>query len=153
MPEVSPAIEIDGLMAEFAALASISEAEAPVVTRVVFSEADLRARAYVKELGFAAGLAIREDAVGNTFLRWEGRDPKLPAVATGSHIDAIPNAGAYDGVVGVLGGLEAIRALQSVGFRPRRSIELVIFTSEEPTRFGIGCLGSRLLSGLLDPAI
>jgi N-carbamoyl-L-amino-acid hydrolase len=72
-------------------------------------------------------------------------------VGTGSHIDAIPNAGKYDGVVGVLGGLEAIRALQRSGFRPRHSIELLVFTSEEPTRFGIGCLGSRLLSGTLSP--
>src|SRR5262249_18959238 len=72
-----------------------------------------------------------------------------PAVGTGSHIDAIPNAGKYDGVVGVLGGLEAIRALQSAGFRPKRSIELLIFTSEEPTRFGVGCLGSRMLAGVL----
>jgi N-carbamoyl-L-amino-acid hydrolase len=73
-------------------------------------------------------------------------------VGTGSHIDAIPNAGKYDGVVGVLGGLEAIRALQRSGFRPKHSIELLVFTSEEPTRFGIGCLGSRLLSGDLSPA-
>ena len=72
-----------------------------------------------------------------------------PVVGTGSHIDAIPNAGKYDGIVGVLGGLEAIRALRQSGFRPRHSIELLIFTSEEPTRFGIGCLGSRLLSGTL----
>ena len=58
----------------------------------------------------------------------------------------------YDGTVGVLGGLEAIRALKASGFEPRRSIELVLLTSEEPTRFGIGCLGSRLLAGTLDPA-
>ncbi len=70
-------------------------------------------------------------------------------MGTGSHIDAIPNAGKYDGVVGVLGGLEAIRALQSRGYQPKRSIELLVFTSEEPTRFGIGCLGSRLLSGTM----
>jgi ureidoglycolate amidohydrolase len=96
-----------------------------------------------------AGLTVREDAVGNAFARWNGSEPDAPAVGTGSHIDAIPNAGKYDGVVGVLGGLEAIRALQKSGFRPRHSIELLIFTSEEPTRFGIGCLGSRLLSGTL----
>jgi N-carbamoyl-L-amino-acid hydrolase len=89
--------------------------------------------------------------VGNTFVRWQGSDPSLPAVATGSHIDAIPNAGAYDGTVGVLGGLEAIRALQRAGFQPRRSIELILFTSEEPTRFGIGCLGSRLMGGVMTP--
>src|SRR5208283_6002575 len=73
-------------------------------------------------------------------------------IGTGSHIDAIPNAGSYDGTVGVLGGLEAIRVLQQLGFTPRRSIELVIFTAEEPTRFGIGCLGSRMMGSVLTPA-
>ena len=130
-------------------MAQISEAEPPVVTRVVFSEADLRARAYVKNLCAEAGLAVQEDAIGNTFARWEGSDAELAPIGTGSHIDAIPNAGLYDGCVGVLGGLEAIRVLQQLGFRPRRSIELVIFTAEEPTRFGIGCLGSRMMAGLL----
>jgi ureidoglycolate amidohydrolase len=151
MSKVMPQVDIDRLMEELVTLAVISEAEPPVVTRVVFSEADLRARAYVKELCRAAGLTIREDAVGNTFARWAGTESELAPVATGSHIDAIPNAGAYDGVVGVLGGLEAIRALQRAGFQPRRPIELVIFTSEEPTRFGIGCLGSRMMGGVLTP--
>src|SRR5579871_815673 len=136
--------------AELDQLATFSEAEPPVVTRVVFTEADLRARRYVKSLAQAANLTIREDAVGNTFFRWTGEDPSLPAVATGSHIDAIPNAGRFDGTVGVLGGLEAIRTLQASGFKPRRSIELVMFTAEEPTRFGVGCLGSRLLAAVLD---
>jgi N-carbamoyl-L-amino-acid hydrolase len=89
--------------------------------------------------------------VGNTFFRWVGAEPDLPAVATGSHIDAIPHAGMYDGTVGVLGGLEAIRALKRSGLRPRRSVELVLLTSEEPTRFGIGCVGSRLIAGTLSP--
>jgi len=151
MTNATSKVEIDGLMAELAALARISEAEPPIVTRVVFSESDLRARAYVKGLCAAAGLTVREDAVGNTFARWSGSEPGLAPVATGSHIDAIPNAGAYDGTVGVLGGLEAIRALQRAGFQPRRSIELVLFTSEEPTRFGIGCLGSRMMGGVLAP--
>ena len=96
-------------------------------------------------------LRVRDDAVGNIFIRWAGAEPDLPAVATGSHTDAIPHAGMYDGTVGVLGGLEAMRALKRGGLRPRRSIELVMFTSEEPTRFGIGCIGSRLMSGTLDP--
>jgi ureidoglycolate amidohydrolase len=119
---------------------------------VVFTEADVEARRYVKNLCTEAGLIIREDAVGNTFARWVGDKPDLAPVGTGSHIDAIPNAGRFDGTVGVLGGLGAIRALARAGFKPRRSMELLIFTSEEPTRFGIGCLGSRLLSGLLDPS-
>lgn len=119
------------------------------VTRVVFTERDREARTWLRGLAEAAGLGVRVDAVGNTFYRWAGSEATLPAVATGSHIDAIPNAGMYDGTVGVLGGLEAIRALQADGFKPRRSIELILFTSEEPTRFGIGCLGSRLMSGAL----
>jgi N-carbamoyl-L-amino-acid hydrolase len=139
------------LSTELAALALITEAEPPIVTRVVFSEADLRARAYVKGLCEEAGLTVREDAVGNTFARWIGSDPGLAPLGTGSHIDAIPNAGSYDGTVGVLGGLDAIRCLQRAGFRPRRSIELVVFTSEEPTRFGIGCLGSRMMGHVLTP--
>jgi N-carbamoyl-L-amino-acid hydrolase len=149
---VRPNRSIDGLMAELETLAQISAAEPPVVTRVVFSEADLRARAYVKRLCTAAGLTVTEDAIGNTFARWHGAEPGLAPIGTGSHIDAIPNAGMYDGVVGVLGGLEAIRVLQQLGFTPRRSIELVIFTAEEPTRFGIGCLGSRMMASVLSPA-
>jgi ureidoglycolate amidohydrolase len=89
--------------------------------------------------------------VGNIFARWEGKDKNLRAVATGSHMDAIPNAGKFDGVVGVLGGLEAIRALKHANFQPKRSIELLIFTAEEPTRYGLGCIGSRLLGGVLSP--
>ena len=146
-----PGLSIDGLIAELQALSQISEAEPPVVTRLVFSEADRRARAYVKGLCAAAGLAVQEDAIGNTFARWQGSEPGLAPVGTGSHIDAIPNAGLYDGCVGVLGGLEAIRVLQQLGFKPRRSIELVIFTAEEPTRFGIGCLGSRMMASVLTP--
>jgi N-carbamoyl-L-amino-acid hydrolase len=144
-------VRIDGdrLTRELEELAGFSTVPAPAVTRVVFTETDLRAREYVKKLCREAGLDVREDAVGNTFARWSGSDPALAAVGTGSHIDAIPNAGMYDGTVGVLGGLEAIRALQAAGFQPVRSIELLLFTSEEPTRFGIGCLGSRLLSGLV----
>ena len=130
-------------------LALISETPAPVVTRVLFSEADQRGRDYVRQAARETGLTLREDAVGNICARWEGSDPTLPAVGTGSHTDAIPNAGLYDGVVGVLGGFEALHALKRAGFQPRRSIEVVMFTAEEPTRFGLGCLGSRLLAGAL----
>jgi N-carbamoyl-L-amino-acid hydrolase len=150
-------VDSERLLTELTKLASFSEpaAEGAVhpgdtaVTRVVFTERDHEARAYLAALAQAAGLSIRTDAVGNTFYCWKGSEPELPAVATGSHVDAIPNAGMYDGTVGVLGGLEAIRALQAAGFQPKRSIELILFTSEEPTRFGIGCLGSRLMSGTL----
>jgi ureidoglycolate amidohydrolase len=142
-------IDRDRLSRELDELGAISAEPSPVVTRVVFTEADLRARQFVKDLCVEAGLQVREDAVGNTFARWTGSEPELAAVGTGSHIDAIPNAGRFDGTVGVLGALEAIRALRIAGVKPRRSIELLLFTSEEPTRFGIGCLGSRMLAGTL----
>ena len=148
-------IEIDQqrLAQEIDTLATFSDVGPPAVTRIVFTEQDLHARAWFKERCVGAGLAVREDAVGNTFARWAGSRPELPAVATGSHIDAIPHSGKFDGVVGVLGGLEAIRTLQSGGFRPVRSIELIQFTSEEPTRFGVGCIGSRLLAGALSASV
>jgi N-carbamoyl-L-amino-acid hydrolase len=147
-----PAVDAERLQRQIDELAEISAAPAPVVTRVLFSVADLCGRAFVKDLCREAGLTLREDAVGNLFARWTGRDPNLTPLATGSHIDAIPNAGRYDGVVGVLGALEAFRALAAAGFQPRRSIELIVFTAEEPTRFGLGCLGSRLLAGALSLA-
>src|SRR5258705_2486247 len=143
------AINQGRLQSEIEELAAFSDADPPAVTRVVFTPTDLKARVWVRARCEDAGLTVRHDAIGNTFARWIGTDPMAPVVGTGSHIDAIPNAGKYDGVVGVLGGLEAIRALQEAGFRPKHSIELLIFTSEEPTRFGIGCLGSRLLAGTL----
>ena len=148
---MSLTIDRDRLLSEIDVLASFSDAETPAVTRIIFTPTDLKARTWLKTRCEEAGLTVRHDAVGNTFARWDGSDPAAPVVGTGSHIDAIPNAGKYDGVVGVLGGLEAIRALQQGGFRPTHSIELLIFTAEEPTRFGIGCLGSRLLSGTLSP--
>ncbi len=142
-------VDLGRLSKEIDELASISDAEAPAVTRIVFTPTDRKARGWLIARCNSAGLAVRQDAIGNIFARWTGSDPAAAAVGTGSHIDAIPNAGKYDGVVGVLGGLEAIRVLKSSGFRPTRSIELLLFTSEEPTRFGIGCLGSRLLSGTM----
>ena len=125
-------LEVDHqrLNSEIETLAKFSDAEPPAVTRVVFTPTDLKARSWMKARCQEAGLTVREDPIGNTFARWVGSDKDAPVVGTGSHIDAIPNAGKYDGVVGVLGGLEAIRALQRSGFRPKHSIELLVFTSE-----------------------
>ena len=100
-------IDENRLLNELKTLARFTHAEPPsegtAVTRVVFSPDDLRARAWLKDLATAEGFTIRDDAVGNIFIRWPGTEAKLSAVATGSHIDAIPHAGMYDGTVGVLG--------------------------------------------------
>ena len=145
-------VELDRVVGELHKLASFSECPdpPPAVTRVVFTDQDIAARQYLMSLYEEAGLVVRLDSVGNTFARWIGTQPELPAIGTGSHTDAIPFSGMYDGTVGVLGGLEAIRMLRSSGFQPTRSLELVMFTSEEPTRFGVGCTGSRVMAGLMD---
>jgi hydantoinase/carbamoylase family amidase len=150
-PDIRIAIDSAGLGRRIDELALISEAPPPIVTRVLFSKADIRGREYVRKAAREAGLTLREDPVGNIFARWEGSEAGLPAVGSGSHTDAIPNAGRYDGVVGVLGAFEALAALKRVGFKPRRSLEVVMFTAEEPTRFGLGCLGSRLMAGSISP--
>lgn len=144
------AVRIDRLMAEIEELSSFSDAAAPAVTRVLYTPTDMAARDYLQKLALDAGFEWRSDAIGNSFVRWPGSQPHLPAVATGSHMDAVPFSGKYDGVVGVLGGLEALRLLRENGFVPQRTLELIIFTAEEPTRFGLGCIGSRVLSGEID---
>ncbi|KAL9282213.1 Ureidoglycolate hydrolase [Arabidopsis thaliana] len=143
----SLSVDAPGLQNQIDELSSFSDAPSPSVTRVLYTDKDVLARRYVKNLMALAGLNVREDAVGNIFGKWDGSEPNLPAVATGSHIDAIPYSGKYDGVVGVLGAVEAINVLKRSGFKPKRSLEIILFTSEEPTRFGISCLGSRLLAG------
>lgn len=145
-------VDTENLQRQIDELSTFSDTPAPSVTRVLYSEKDVLARGYIKNLMSLSGLSIREDAVGNIFGRWIGSEPELAPVSTGSHIDAIPYSGKYDGVVGVLGAIEAINVLKRSGFKPKRSLEVIMFTSEEPTRFGISCLGSRLLAGSIELA-
>jgi acetylornithine deacetylase/succinyl-diaminopimelate desuccinylase-like protein len=98
-----------------------------------------------------AALDVRLDAVANLFGRWEGGEPGAPRVLTGSHVDTTLNAGRDDGVLGVLGAIEAVHLLRDAGTAPRRSIELVAWAGEEP-RFGTGCAGSRAAAGQLGRA-
>ncbi|KAK9724403.1 hypothetical protein RND81_05G069900 [Saponaria officinalis] len=140
-------VDAQSLQKQIDELATFSDSPSPSVTRVLYTDNDVAARSYIKNLMGFAGLSVREDTIGNIFGRWDGYEPELAPVATGSHIDAIPYSGKYDGVVGVLGAIEAINVLKKAGFKPKRSLEVIMFTSEEPTRFGISCLGSRLMAG------
>lgn len=90
--------------------------------------------------------------MGNIFGRWEGSEEDAPVVMTGSHTDAIPESGKYDGTVGVIGAIHAVQALKNIGFKPKNPIEVVMFTAEEPTRFQLSCLGSRAMSGSITAA-
>jgi hydantoinase/carbamoylase family amidase len=120
------------------------------ITREVYTPTYARALDWVAERMRDAGMDTRLDAFGNLWGRWSGSDPDAPRVVTGSHVDTTLNAGKYDGVVGVLGAIDAVARLRADGFVPRRSVEVIAFAGEEP-RFGTGCIGSRALVGQLGP--
>ncbi|DBA83387.1 TPA: hypothetical protein ACH3X2_006532 [Trebouxia sp. C0005] len=143
----------EDVVSQLQKLSLLSDDPAPAVTRILFTENDMRARQLVKKLMSGAGMTIREDPMGNIWGRWAGSDAEAGAVVTGSHCDAIPHAGMYDGTVGVLGAIAAVKGLQKANFKPKRPIEVLFFTSEEPTRFGFGCIGSRGMAGTLSPQL
>jgi N-carbamoyl-L-amino-acid hydrolase len=116
------------------------------------TEANRSARDHLVDRMAAADLAVDVDAVGNIVGRWEpaGCDPAAPAVASGSHLDSVPDGGIFDGPLGVYGALEAVRAMQAAEVSTERPVEVVCFTGEEGTRFGDGVLGSSVAAGALD---
>lgn len=94
-----------------------------------------------------AGLKVSEDAIGNLYGRLDGQDPTLPVVMTGSHLDSVPNGGAFDGPLGCISSLLAVKAIQARGIQPKHGIEVVVFVDEEGARFRNGIFGSRVLMG------
>lgn len=116
-------VDKESLKHQIDELSSFSDSPPPSVTCILYSMNDVLARRYVKSLMEGVGLRVREDAVGNIFGRWKGSNPKLSSVATGSHIDVIPYLDKFDGVVGVLGAIEAINVLRRLPFKPKRSPE------------------------------
>ena len=112
------------------------------VSRVAFSQADIEGRKYITTLMKAAGLKVRIDAAGNIIGRREGRDPKLPVILFGSHIDSVPKGGNYDGDVGVIGSLECIEILKEQNVTTLHPLEVIVFSDEEG-----GLVGSRAIIG------
>ncbi|HWI74913.1 MAG TPA: hydantoinase/carbamoylase family amidase, partial [Baekduia sp.] len=121
------------------------------ITREIYTPTYGRALERVIAWMREAGLETRLDAVGNLYGSWTGGEPDAPRVLTGSHVDTTLNAGAYDGVLGVLGAIEAVEILRAAGATPRRTIEVIAWAGEEP-RFGTGCVGSRCAAGDLSRA-
>ena len=141
----------DRLVGTLETLATYGYREGHGVTRLSLDPADLAARRYVVGLLEEAGLGVRADPVGNLIARRSGADDSLPPVATGSHIDTVVEGGKYDGALGVLGALEAIRLLNEAGIRTRHPLELIVFTGEEQGGFHAGTKGSRAMAGKLSP--
>ena len=115
------------------------------------TEANYRAREYLRERMQAAGLEVVVDAVGNIAGRWDppSADSRAAPVAAGSHLDSVPEGGIFDGPLGVYAALEAVRAIQETGVEPIRPLLVVSFTEEEGGRFGSGLLGSSVATGQL----
>jgi len=122
------------------------------VNRLALTDADADGRRLVMRWLREAGMQLRIDPMGNVIARREGTDPGAAPVVTGSHLDSVATAGAFDGCLGVLGGLEVVRTLDERGIATRRPLEVVVFTEEEGVRFGTDMLGSAVAAGRISLA-
>ncbi|MFC9438708.1 allantoate amidohydrolase [Nocardia sp. NPDC057030] len=118
-------------------------------SRHVYDYADFELRDWFIDQALDSGLDVNTDRNGNIWAWWGSPGPG--AVVTGSHLDSVPGGGAYDGPLGVASALAAVEILQGKGFRPAKPLAVLVFAEEEGGRFGVPCLGSRLLTGAIDP--
>jgi N-carbamoyl-L-amino-acid hydrolase len=118
-------------------------------SRHVFDDAEMQLRAWFVEQAQRRGLEVENDRNGNVWAWWGA--PAPGAVVTGSHLDSVPGGGAFDGPLGVVSGLLAVDELRLRGVTPDRPLAIACFMEEEGGRFGLPCLGSRLLTGAVDP--
>ncbi len=144
-------IEKDRLSAMIEKLAAFNSTPGKGITRFTYSQEDRLAREYLTGVMGEAGLSVRTDPVGNIFGRLEGREAELAPVLSGSHIDTVPHGGKYDGAVGVVCAVEALRAIVENGLKPKRPIEAAVFVEEEGPNFGSPLAGSKALIGEYSP--
>ena len=119
------------------------------ITRLAYTSTDKAAQMWLLKQIEYLNLEVREDVLGNLFLRRPGLDPNVPPVACGSHLDTVIHGGAFDGMCGVVGALEALHMLADETLR--RSIEVIVFRAEESSRFGFATIGSKLITGKASP--
>jgi N-carbamoyl-L-amino-acid hydrolase len=123
--------------------------------RFAWTDEDRTLREWFAGAAAARGLTVTQDRAGNQWAWWGDPDAAAsagrPGLAIGSHLDSVPDGGAYDGPLGVVSALAVIELLRAEGFRPERPVGVVNFGDEEGARYGIACAGSRLLTGALDP--
>jgi beta-ureidopropionase / N-carbamoyl-L-amino-acid hydrolase len=147
-----PPIDKDRLWNDLMALAAITEPDRPW-TRRSFSPRFLEGRAWLRQQFVDAGMSVRLDASANLIARLEGRVKDAPPIMLGSHSDTVPSGGRFDGTAGILAALEAVRALQASSHPFRHPIEIVDFLAEEPSEYGLSCVGSRAMVGELAPTM
>lgn len=117
--------------------------------RSAWTPEDLALRSWFAAEARDLGLDLRVDAAGNQWAWWGTPGVDTPGVTTGSHLDSVPDGGAFDGPLGVLSALCAVRLMKARGMRPRVPIGILNASDEEGARFGIACFGSRVLTGAL----
>lgn len=118
-------------------------------TRRAFTDLYMDSRAWLAEEFKKAGLAVRIDEAGNLIGRIEGKNPKAKPLVVGSHTDTVVDGGRFDGIIGVLAGLEIAHMLRENQVQLEHSFEVIDFLSEEPSDYGVSCVGSRAMSGVL----
>lgn len=145
----NPVSKINGqrLWTSIEKLGQIGIDEKGGVTRLSLSNEELIARQFIIRQMEDAGLDVRQDEAGNLIGRLEGEESDVGAIAAGSHIDTVIQAGIFDGALGVLGGIEVLRTIKEQGIRHLSPLEVICFTDEEGVRFGTGYFGSRAMSG------
>jgi len=141
-------LDADRLWGDVTELAKITDSSRPY-TRRSFSSLYLEGRAWLTRRFEDAGLAVRTDAAGNLIGRLDGNKHELGVIAIGSHSDTVPSGGRFDGIAGIAAGLEIARALRDVRRQFDHSLEIIDFLAEEPSDYGLSCVGSRGMSGLL----
>ncbi|WP_181702068.1 Zn-dependent hydrolase [Chthonobacter albigriseus] len=141
----------DRIAADIEALAEITDPDRPW-TRRAFTPRFLQGRAWVDRAFRAAGLETRIDAAGNLIGRRAGRREGLGTIVVGSHTDTVPDGGRYDGIAGVVAGLEIARALADRGIALDHDLEVIDCLAEEVSIFGVSCIGSRAAAGVLPAA-
>ena len=142
------AIDANRLWGRIEALSRITDPDRPW-TRRSFSPLFLKGREWLAGEFRASGLETSVDAAGNLVGQLAGSDPHLKPIVIGSHSDTVPSGGRYDGILGVLAGLEVAQSLVERGERLRHPLEIYDFLAEEPSEFGLSCIGSRALAGML----
>jgi N-carbamoyl-L-amino-acid hydrolase len=140
------------LWASLMELARIGATAKGGVCRLAASDLDGEARRLFIRWCEEAGCTVRVDKIGNIFARRGGRDPNLPPVMTGSHLDTQPTGGKFDGAYGVLAGLELVRTLNDLGYETAAPIDIVAWTNEEGSRFSPAMIGSGVFAGVFDLA-
>lgn len=143
---------IERIQKDIETLAQFSCVEGIGCTRFTYTKEFAQARDYIVSEMKAAGLTVREDAVGTVIGRLEGKNPNAPILMTGSHFDTVKTGGRFDGPAGVTAALETARTLHDEGFVPECPIEFVALPEEEGARFGGGLMGSRAMCGKLTQA-